>query len=224
MTSTELNSTHVDDENTALAPSEEATEHAYAWSLAETTDLDAPTERYSWVPVGIFAGLMAIVVLAATLTVGVWLTHRRTNTAVPMPVPTSQAPTTPDDQIVPTPIAPPPVVAAAPPAPPTQTVTVTPTPEAAPPAQTIAPPRPSIPTLDEQFLSELTGAGFIITSVPDAINDGHATCDYLAAGHTESETVQAGLGNNSPLSRANAITIIDTAIAVYCPEYSGVQS
>jgi hypothetical protein len=128
----------------------------------------------------------------------------------------------PDDKIVPSAAAPapPPTLAAAPP---TQTVTVTPTPTlaAAPPVQTVAPPRPPAAALDEQFLADLTSAGITITDVAAAIYGGHDTCAYLAAGHTAAEAEDIGMRNNASMTRANAIAVVDAAIAVYCPQYGG---
>lgn len=99
------------DEPTALAPSNAPTEHAYAWSLAETTDLDSPTERYSWRAAGMTAGMLVAVASAVAAAVAVlgWtftVTHPKAAPVAAAPVQAS-AP----DVIVPTPspsYAPPP--------------------------------------------------------------------------------------------------------------------
>jgi len=220
-----------DDKATALAAlawSEDAEDYPAAERKPEPERLHQPWGD-AW-SAAVVILICAAVVTVAILAIG---SFRHGDVApvdtTPAPAPTlsetpaAAPPSGPDDKIVPSSVAPattlPPVEAA----PPTQTVTVTPTPTlaAAPPAQTVAPPRPSAAALDEQFLNDLTRAGITIVDVPAAIYGGHDTCAYLAAGHTEAETVQAGMNNNASMTRANAITVVDAAIAVYCPQYGG---
>lgn len=99
---------------------------------------------------------------------------------------------------------------AAPPAPPS-TVSVTPTPVAA------APSRPSAAELDERYLSAMTAGGLRITDVQTVIAGAHNVCRFLATGHTEPEAIQVAMGNNASLTEANAHTLVDSAIQVYCP-------
>lgn len=101
-TETALDFPRMDDEDTALAPSDSPTEHAYAWSLAETTDMDFPTERYSWRATSMTAGMLitAASVVAAVIAVLGW-TFTVTHEPVVVSAPTVQA--SPPDVIVPTP-------------------------------------------------------------------------------------------------------------------------
>jgi hypothetical protein len=92
--------------------------------------------RYAWGTVAMFAGFMAIVAIAAAVTV--WVTHRPVDTmpvSAPAAAPASTVPAAsgPDDSVVPTPVAAPPPAAVVPPSP-TTTVTVT-----APPPAAVAP-------------------------------------------------------------------------------------
>ncbi|HZC09066.1 MAG TPA: DUF732 domain-containing protein [Mycobacterium sp.] len=197
----------------------------HAWSME---DMDAATERYSWRMTWARVGLLilaAAVLFVVTLAVGWMLVEKRgargssapqPRSAAASPTPPAAVPPGPDDKVLPSTAAPTPTVAATPP-PTTTTVTVTPAPIAAPPVQTLVPPRPSAATLDERYLDDLTAAGMLITSVPDAVEGAHEVCGYLAAGHTEQQTVRIVMGSNASLTLGNAITVVDAAMAVYCP-------
>ena len=210
-------------DDTVIVPDIRATKATELAGLAWSDD-DDETVLYDdndddrttfWLSV--FVAAAAVTVIVAGVVLWFVLSHHDRAAQTPVAAPIHSGP---DDQVVPAPVAPSPPVAVAPPVP-TQTVTVTPTPEAAPPAQTLAPSRPSTAALDEQFLNDLTRAGMVITDVPAAIYGGHDTCAYLAAGHTEPEAVSKAMSNNASMTRANAITAIDSAIAVYCPQYGG---
>ncbi len=113
----------------------------------------------------------------------------------------AQAPR-PVKTMAPTPVAVPPSVS---------TMVVTPTPVAA------APPRPSAAELDERYLSAMTAGGLQITDVHTVLTGARNVCRFLEAGHTEPEAVQVAMGNNASLTDANAHTLVDSAIQVYCP-------
>jgi hypothetical protein len=224
-----------DDKATALA--------ALAWSedaedypAAEKKPAKKPEPERLHQPWGdAWSAAVVILICAAVVTVAILAigSFRHGDVApvdtTPAPAPTlsetpaAAPPSGPDDKIVPSAVAPAPTLPPVEAAPPTQTVTVTPTPTlaAAPPAQPVAPPRPSQATLDEQFLNDLTGDGMAIADVQAAIYGGHATCAYLAAGHTAAEAEETGMRNNASMTRAEAITYVNTAIAVYCPQYGG---
>jgi hypothetical protein len=198
----------------------------HAWSME---DMDAVTERYGWGTTwGRAALFMAAAVLLAVVIVAGWRLvegqRAKTSALQPTSVAVSPAfaaiPPGPDDRVVPSTAAPTPAEAV--PAPTTTTVTVTPAPIAAPPVQTLVPPRPSAAALDEQYLNDLTAAGMLIASVPQAVEGAHEVCEYLAAGHTEPEAVRTAMGNNPLLTLGNAITAVDGAIAVYCPRNAGM--
>lgn len=234
MTITDPQSLDVDADDTQLAPTQRAAPDApRAWSLADSgvldydefdddsTELwtDEDDREYARTTVKMFMGLMAVVVIGCIWIAVAWL-HRAPDSAS---APAVQAPTTqqvvpsgPDDQIVP------PTPTAAP-APPPQTVTVTQTPAlaASPPVQTVVPPRPSAAALDEQFLGDLTAAGITITDVRLAVEGAHATCAYIAQGHTKGETVTDTMRNNASLTYANTVAYVDAAVAVYCPQFEG---
>jgi hypothetical protein len=233
-----------DEPETELAPTRSAPEAPLAWSADEDyPDTDAKPakkpaekpepERLPWGDA--WSAAVVILICAAVVTVAILAigSFRHGDVApvdtTPAPAPTlsetpaAAPPSGPDDKIVPSAVAPAPTLPPVEAAPPTQTVTVTPTPTlaAAPPAQPVAPPRPSQATLDEQFLNDLTGDGMAIADVQAAIYGGHATCAYLAAGHTAAEAEETGMRNNASMTRAEAITYVNTAIAVYCPQYGG---
>jgi Protein of unknown function (DUF732) len=86
------------------------------------------------------------------------------------------------------------------------------------------PPRQSQAELDERFLSDLTDAGMQIANVKQVIDGGHRICAYIGAKHTEADAVKLALGDNTTLTEANAETLIETAVAVYCPQLSGPGS
>jgi hypothetical protein len=94
---------------------------------------------------------------------------------------------------------------------------------APPPVETLAPPKPVAPPrssqadLDERFLADITGGGMLITDVRAAIEGAHETCAYLAEGHSEPQALAMAMRNNASLTRAMAITVVDAAIAIYCP-------
>jgi hypothetical protein len=97
-------------------------------------------------------------------------------------------------------------------------------PESAPsPAAEPAPPKPVAPPLssqtdlDERFLADITAGGMQITDVRAAIEGAHETCAYLAEGHSEPQALAVAMRNNASLTRAMAITVVDVAIAIYCP-------
>jgi hypothetical protein len=104
-TETALDFPRMDDEDTALAPSDAPTEHAYAWSLTETTDLDFPTERYSWRAAGMTAGMLVGVlsVVAAAVAVLGWTFTVEHSKPTPMVVEAAPVQASPPDVIVPTP-------------------------------------------------------------------------------------------------------------------------
>jgi Protein of unknown function (DUF732) len=208
------------DAPTDFAPSKNQPESVYAWSMDQAEE---STERYTW---GITWQRAGLVILAAAMMfmaiLGIGWTLMAHHHTPPRPTSTPTAPPAvppipsgPGDRVFPSTSTPTPTVAAPPP---TETVTVIPDPIAAPPVQTLAPPRPSAAALDEQYLDDLSVAGILITNVPEAITGGREVCAFLAEGHTEPEAVQTAMGNNVS-KRANAITVVDAAIAVYCPQH-----
>lgn len=221
-------------EPTAIVADDKATALAgLAWSAAEDYPDDDDTELWTdergrtTVWLWFFVAVLAVIIAVLGLTLWDVLGTSAEDTAAPATSTPAAAPS-PDDTVVPSTTvepapAPPPI--AAPPPEPTSTVTVTETPTLAapPPVQTVAPPRPSSAALDEQFLADLTSAGITITDVAAAIYGGHDTCAYLAAGHTAAEAEETGMRNNASMTHANAIAVVDAAIAVYCPQYQGVQ-
>jgi hypothetical protein len=83
------------------------------------------------------------------------------------------------------------------------------------------PPRPSQAELDERFLSDLTSFGIRITNVKQVIGDAHQICAYIGAKHTEADAVKLAVRDNTTLTEANAQTLIDSAVGVYCPHLLG---
>jgi hypothetical protein len=111
--------------------------------------------------------------------------------------------------------------------PPAPIVTMTQTPAAAPtvtvtaPPPTTAAPAPAAapsPDRDRKYLANLRLAGITITDPQAAIRSAHNMCTYLAAGHTEQQTVAELMSENASLTRNNAVTVVDSAIAFYCPQ------
>ncbi|PIJ36719.1 DUF732 domain-containing protein [Mycobacterium heckeshornense] len=185
---------------------------------------------YAWGTVKIFAGLMAVVVVAAGWIVAIVLMSRgsspTTDAAPPKPTPAADSPSVaPPAAQAP---LPPPATATSPPAtvtappttvtepPTTVTVTQTPTPVAAPPAPTAqAPSR----TPDQIFLSEARAGGLTILDDSVAAADARQGCAYLAAGHTVREAQELAIRNNPSLTWRDAEVYVRAAIDAYCPQY-----
>jgi hypothetical protein len=147
MTITELDFPHMDDEDTTLAPSEDKTEAVHAWSLTETTDLDAPTERYSWGTTWLNAGAFIAASTIVAVIIGV-LGWTMLNHSDPAPQPTAAEPIpTAPDVIVPTPPAPTPI------------------------------PTPAPQTPDEKFIAWLKADNLYPDNPTKSIYNAHATCD-----------------------------------------------
>ncbi|WP_180275960.1 DUF732 domain-containing protein [Mycobacterium celatum] len=215
-------------ETTVLSRQSETPAAELAWSIdtGETGDFteqsdvddswDDESRAYEWGTVKIFAGLMAVAVIAAAWLVGVWVTHRDEHDT---PVAAATLPAV----VSPAPIAAPPTgstpTAAAPlPPPPTVTVTETPTPVAAPPPVTAAPRRVDP---DQAFLSELRSNGIAVTDPSMAEQSAREGCDYMAAGHTPQEAVQLAMRNNPTLTLQDAEVYEGATIRAYCPQYAG---
>jgi hypothetical protein len=104
-------------------------------------------------------------------------------------------------------------------APPTTvTVMAAPPPPVTVQAQPRIDPGPSEADLDEQYLNDLTGAGLKITSVREVIAGAHSVCAYLGAGHSEADAVRTAMHGNTTLTEGNALTLVDSAVRVYCPQ------
>ncbi len=104
---------------------------------------------------------------------------------------------------------------------PTPTVTVTQTPAAAPPrtaSPATTPAEAPRPDRDRQYLADLRAAGITITDPVRVAGNGPRVCAYIAAGHTEQQAVETAMAGNPTLTRGNAITVVDAAITIYCPE------
>jgi Protein of unknown function (DUF732) len=221
------------DTGTALAPSETPTEHAFAWALDtddpgdggvafETRPLDESWSSRTtlWLCLCTIVAAAVVAVLAGVL-VSMRAGHRSsptptpamTSTSVPVPPPAAAPPTVTKTVVVPSE-----TVDAAP----SRTTVETLAPPAPPP-----PPRapaqrsPSQADLDERFMGDLTASGMLITSVSAVIASAHEICAYLAAGHTPVDAAGVVLRTNTTLTPATAVAMVDSAVAVYCPHYSG---
>jgi hypothetical protein len=93
-----------------------------------------------------------------------------------------------------------------------------------PTVQQLQPSLPSTPARDEQFLTDLASAGLRVTDVPVAIFGGHDTCAFLATGHSAIEAVEQGQRNNPTFTRAEQIDYLNAAVAVYCPQQTGLNT
>lgn len=189
-----------------------------AWSQDETVEIVYPSWRETYGTAAVIT--VCCFVAAFVIAVVGWVLLQEADPVPPLPpgdatpvlapAPTwSPLPQPTQDPDVSRPVktmVPNPVAAPPPPA----TVTVTPTPIA-------APSRPSAAELDERYLSAMTAGGLRITDVQTVIAGAHNVCRFLATGHTESEAIQVAMGNNASLTEANAHTLVDSAIQVYCP-------
>jgi hypothetical protein len=200
-----------------------------AWSLERELELDG-LERAgfrSWRDAWVRAGLIAAAAagIAAVITISGAAIHAaehqddetRSSWAtpgVPWAPPTTATATSPATS------APPPTTSTTSPQPlaPAPTVTVTQTPAAAPPRTTPQTTTPAAADRDRQYLADLRAAGITIVDPVRVAGNGPRVCAYIAAGHTEQQAVAAAMSDNPTLTRNNAITVVDAAIAVYCPE------
>jgi len=216
-------------DDTVAGPANDATEFLppvtqavpeLAWSQDETVEVLYPSWRETYGT----AAVITVCCLVAAFVIAIvgWVLLREDDPVPPLspgdatpvlaPAPTSSPlprPTQEPDVSRPVKTMAPNPVAAPPPAP---TVTVTPTPIAA------APSRPSAADLDERYLSAMTAGGLRITDVQTVITGAHNVCRFLATGHTEPQAVSVAMGNNASLTEANAHTLVDSAIQVYCPD------
>lgn len=81
------------------------------------------------------------------------------------------------------------------------------------------PPAPAVDgSADAVFLTGLQQTGSVITDVPAAIASGHSACTDLARGFTPAQVAAAVMTHNQTLSAVNALGMVYSAIAAYCPE------
>lgn len=189
-----------------------------AWAdddvTAWTDDVD-PSWRAAAISVAPILFILAAIT-AIAVAVGATVVLLRHESAPPAPAPVSVIPAAALPHVQPTPD---PDITPAP-------KTITPTPIAAPPPMTVTreqppPPKPSAAELDERYLADLTAGGLRITDVPTVLTGARNVCRFLKAGHTEADAVQVAMNTNATLTQANAATMVDSAIAVYCPGMGG---
>lgn len=71
---------------------------------------------------------------------------------------------------------------------------------------------------DDEFLSDLTGLGLVISDPAQAITNAHLICDALADGGSFSR-VEAKLASVEPAMTTTDVTnYVNSAVWVYCPE------
>ncbi|MEE3066544.1 MAG: DUF732 domain-containing protein [Actinomycetota bacterium] len=87
-------------------------------------------------------------------------------------------------------------------------------------AEHLSPPPPANPGADAIFLTGLQRTGSMITDVPAAIASGHSACTDLANGFTPEQVASAVMDHNRTLSAVNALGMVYSAVAAYCPEYA----
>ncbi|PBA30565.1 hypothetical protein CKJ65_16425 [Mycobacterium intracellulare] len=208
---------------TAAGPANDATEFLppvtrpapeLAWSQDETVEIVYPSWRETYGT----AAVITVCCLVAAFVIAVvgWVLLREADPVPPLP-PGDATPV-----LAPAPVTVPPVSSEPTPAPVLKTAEPAPV-AAQPPSVTVspkvvaAPPRPSAAELDERYLAAMTAGGLQITDVHTVLTGARNVCRYLGAGHTEPEAVQVAMGNNASLTDANAHTLVDAAIQVYCP-------
>jgi hypothetical protein len=104
---------------------------------------------------------------------------------------------------------------AAPAAPPTATI---------PPTAAPAPaPAPVPPTADpdQRYLAALNAGGVAIIDVGVVIQGAHEICAALGSGQSKAAIEADLMAANKTLTEVNAATIVNSAVAVYCPRYGG---
>ncbi len=215
--------------DTAVAETVDYPETPAAWSLAddEPDDDEIRSWRDAWARAGLIAAAAAGIAAAITVS-GAAIhngEHQDDDTRISWAAPgVPWAPPTTATATNPATTAPPPATSTTipRPPPPAPTVTVTQTPAPAPPRTTTpAPTTPAAaprPDRDRQYLADLRLAGITITDPVRVAGNGPRVCAYIAAGHTEQQAVETALAGNPTLTRNNAITVVDAAISIYCPE------
>jgi hypothetical protein len=202
MNDTDDDDTHAAPESnepkTDLHPTVNAPEVAQAWSLDDTDELEPARHGRIVVWAGLvalLAGIVAAVILLGATFFG-WLPSKH---AEPPAVPTSTA-TKP--------------VAAPPPAPTTSDGSI-PTSEAATTVQ------------DEQYLKQLRDNGVPVTLPNNAVNVAQAVCIDMSNGVAKTQWIQnlsqrqLTWVQNGHLTPELSDTVVNSAIAVYCPQFSG---
>ena len=80
---------------------------------------------------------------------------------------------------------------------------------------------PSMAELDQSYLAALNAGGIIITDVGLATQGAHEICSALAAGQSKSAVEADIMATNHTITAVNAATVVNSAAAVYCPQYGG---
>jgi hypothetical protein len=204
-------------------PGEDDDELAVETLLYPDTKTPEP-ERMPWGDA--WSAAMVILIVASVATVAIltiWLAHRADVPALPETSVAAPVTSSPDDRIVPPPVAPAPPPPVAAPAPPTVTETVTPAP-VAPPVAAVPIPVPVPPmSPDDRYIATLAQYG-ISSGSGDAhtLHMGHAVCKHLGTGEPRDQIIGEVKQANPALPTIDAARIIvDSAINVYCPQYGG---
>jgi hypothetical protein len=200
------------DAETELVPPVTVAGPEHAWSTEEpVTEAFSRPWRSVWAIAGI--GVLGAIIVAFAIfgVVAVLRESHGTQTASTAPTPSAAPLPLADDTIAAKPPSPSPAED------PSTAIAAPPPVETLAPPKPVAPPRSSQAELDERFLADITAGGMQITDVRAAIEGAHATCTYLAQGHSEPQALAVAMRNNASLTRAMAITAVDAAIAIYCP-------
>lgn len=187
-----------EDEDTALAPSDDATEAVRAWSLTEGADLATPTERYSWRATWMNAGVLAgcATLIVATIALIGWRVLISHSNEPPAHVPAAAAPQ------------------AASPAP-------GPAPSVAPSAPTSqpAPVPPATPDAGFKAAMEADGITAINNDWPQLIFNAHRICWGFAHNIPRAEIMKE-TRTASKLPDEGVNDYVGLATAFYCPQYA----
>ncbi|WP_096442505.1 DUF732 domain-containing protein [Mycobacterium shigaense] len=83
------------------------------------------------------------------------------------------------------------------------------------------PAPPSGAELDQRYLAALNAGGVAISDVGLALHGAHEICASLADGRTKGAIEADIVASNHTLTVGNAATVVNSAVAVYCPQYGG---